>query len=95
MKKRYDVNGGVLGCCKESKAPLKRGNYFDKWHSDGYKYIAEWKNSALTSEAIVDTTYFGGDDGLTPPEHPVVIPCIKGANGENVADLYKALSVLL
>ena len=84
MKKRYDLNGGLLGCCGTAKAPLKRGFYFNKWHSDGYKYIAEWKKSELTDNVTVDTTYFGGDDGLTSPASPVIIPVKKGANGEDV-----------
>ena len=84
MKKRYDLNGGIFGCCRENKAPLKVGGYFNKWHSDGYKYIAEWNESKLTDTVEIDTTYFGGDDGLTSPEAPVIIPCKKGANGENV-----------
>ena len=84
MKKRYDLNGGLLGCCGTAKAPLKRGFYFNKWHSDGYKYIAEWAESKLTDNVTVDTTYFGGDDGLTSPASPVIIPVKKGANGEDV-----------
>ena len=83
-KLRYDLNGGIFGCCGTAKAPLKRGFYFNKWHSDGYKYIAEWAESRLTGEVTVDKTYFGGDDGLEPPTVPVTIPVKKGVNGENV-----------
>ena len=81
---RYDTKGGILGCCGADKAPLGVGRYFNKWHSDGYKYIAEWGESRLSGDVCVDTTYFGRDDGLTSPDTPVEIPVKKGSNGENV-----------
>ena len=56
MKKlRYDIKDGVLGCCGSDKAPLKVGGFFDKWHSDGYKYIARWEQSRISDSVKVDT----------------------------------------
>ena len=76
---KYDLMGGTLPV-NGNGIPLKNGYNFAGY--EGEKVL--WKEWSVPAERVIDTKYFGKDDGICHRDCPISEPHSIGTKGEAI-----------